>query len=180
MSPLPVELGDGAILRRYTMGDLDELFALVDAERERIGEWMPWVEGTRTVEDQREWLARVVADEQSLDGSGIWVDGVLAGGAGMSWDPFGVWAEIGYWISAAHEGRGFVTRACRALIDIAFRELGLHRVTIRAVVENRRSRAVPERLGFTQEGVHRGEGRGSSGFHDLVVYGLLEGEWPPA
>jgi len=92
MSPLPVELGDGAILRRYTMGDLDELFALVDAERERIGEWMPWVEGTRTVEDQREWLARVVADEQSLDGSGILVDGVLAGGAGMSWDPFGVWA----------------------------------------------------------------------------------------
>lgn len=180
MSPLPVELGDGAILRRYTMDDLDDLFALVDAERERIGEWMPWVEATRTVEDEGVWLERVVADENSLEGSGIWVGDAFAGGAGLSWDPFGIGGEIGYWIAAAHEGRGFVTRACAALIDIAFREIGLHRVTIRAGVENARSRAIPERLGFTREGIHRGEGRGSFGFHDLAVYGLLEDEWAPA
>ncbi len=49
---------------------------------------------------------------------------------------------------------------------------------IRAGVENERSRAIPERLGFTEEGVARGEGRGSQGFYDLVVYGLLEDEWP--
>jgi ribosomal-protein-serine acetyltransferase len=161
------------------MGDLEELFALVDAERERLGEWMPWVERTRTVEDQRVWLERVVADEYDLDGSGIWVEGSLVGGAGMSWDGFGIRGEIGYWIAAAYEGRGFVTRACRALIGIAFGEIGLHRVVIRAGVENVRSRAIPERLGFRQEGILRSEGRGSRGFHDLVVYGLLEDEWPP-
>jgi ribosomal-protein-serine acetyltransferase len=179
VSPLPVELGDDGVLRRYVMGDLEELFAAVDAERERLGEWMPWVERTRTVEDQRVWLERVVADEHSLDGSGIWVGGALAGGSGMWWDGFGILGEIGYWIASAYEGRGFVTRACRALIDIAFGELGLHRVVIRAGVENVRSRAIPERLGFTQEGILRGEGKGSRGFHDLVVYGLLEDEWPP-
>jgi ribosomal-protein-serine acetyltransferase len=48
---------------------------------------------------------------------------------------------------------------------------------IRAGVDNARSRAIPERLGFTQEGVLREEGRGVEGFHDLVVYGLLEDEW---
>jgi ribosomal-protein-serine acetyltransferase len=179
VSPLPVELGDGGILRRYTMGDLLELFAAIDAERERLGEWMPWVEGTRTIDDQRVWLERVVADEQGLDGSGIWVGDALAGGAGLSWETLDARGEIGYWIAAEYEGRGFVTRACRALIDIAFGEIGLHRVVIRAGVENVRSRAIPERLGFTQEGVLRGEGRGSGGFHDLVVYGLLEDEWPP-
>jgi ribosomal-protein-serine acetyltransferase len=66
----------------------------------------------------------------------------------------------------------------QALIDVGFTELGLHRIEIRAGVENVRSRAIPERLGFTREGVLRGEGRGSGGFYDLVVYGLLEDEWP--
>jgi ribosomal-protein-serine acetyltransferase len=48
---------------------------------------------------------------------------------------------------------------------------------IRAGVENARSRAIPERLGFTYEGVAREEGRGSGGFYDLAVYGLLDREW---
>ena len=53
-----------------------------------------------------------------------------------------------------------VTRACRVLIDVAFGELGLHRVVIRAGVDNPRSRAIPERLGFTEERIAREEGRG--------------------
>ncbi len=180
MSPLPADLGDGAILRRHTMDDLEAIWAAVEAERERIGPWMPWVEATRSIEDERRWLEGVLADERGLDGCGIYVDGAFAGGVGLMRDPFGIVGELGYWIVSEHEGHGFVTRACRALIGIAFGELGLHRVAIRAGVENLRSRAVPERLGFTREGIHRGEGRGSDGFYNLVVYGLLEDEWPPA
>jgi ribosomal-protein-serine acetyltransferase len=178
VSRLPAELGEGAILRRLTMDDLDEMWPLVQAERNRLGVWMPWVEGTRTIQDQRTWLERVVADEHGLEGCGVFVDGRYAGGVGLMPGPYGIAAEIGYWIGSAHEGRGLVTRAVRALIDIGFGEMGLHRIMIRAGVDNPRSRAIPERLGFTREGVHRGDGRGSGGFYDLVVYGLLEDEWP--
>ncbi len=178
MSPLPVDLGDDALLRRLTLDDLGEIWALVQAERDRIGVWMPWVEGTRTLEDQRRWLEGVLADARSADGLGIFVDGAYAGGIGLMIDAFGVVGEVGYWIGSAHEGRGFVTRATRALIDVGFGERGLHRITIRAGVDNVRSRAIPERLGFTEEGVLRGEGKGSVGFYDMVVYGLLEDEWP--
>lgn len=177
MSPLPVELGDGGVLRRLEMGDLDDIWSAVEAERERIGVWMPWVEGTKTIDDEREWLERVVADEGSLEGGGIFVERAYAGGAGLMLDPYGIAGEIGYWIRSGFEGRGFVTRAVRALIDIGFDELGLHRIVIRAGEGNARSRAIPERLGFTQEGVAREEGRGSGGFYDLVVYGLLPHEW---
>ena len=177
MSPLPVELGDGAILRRLEMGDLEEIWSAVEAERDRIGVWMPWVEGTKTIEDQREWLDSVVHDERNLDGNGIFVDGVYAGAAGLRSDAFGITGEIGYWIRSAYEDRGFVTRAVRALIDVGFGELNLHRIEIRAGADNVRSRAIPERLGFTEEGIAREEGRGSSGFYDHVVYSLLEHEW---
>ena len=73
---------------------------------------MPWIDATRTIDDQRRWLESVVHDQASLDGCGIFVDGRYVGGAGLRWDPFGVRGEIGYWISAAEEGRGLVTRAC--------------------------------------------------------------------
>ncbi|MGZ8604801.1 MAG: hypothetical protein ACXWX9_08625, partial [Actinomycetota bacterium] len=79
MSPLPTGLGDGAVLRRLTLDDLEQVWALVEAERERIGVWMPWVEHTTTIEDQRQWIESVVTDEQSVEGCGIFVDGTYAG-----------------------------------------------------------------------------------------------------
>jgi ribosomal-protein-serine acetyltransferase len=113
VSPLPADLGDGAVLRRLTIEDLPVIWALVEAERDRIGVWMPWVEVTTTIDDQRRWLEGVVADRGSLDGSGMFVDGVYVGGAGLSPGPFGVSGEIGYWIGSAYEGRGSSRAPCR-------------------------------------------------------------------
>ena len=177
MTGPPWDLGGGALLRRYRIEDLDALWEAIEQDRERIGRWMPWVEGARTKEDERAFLDRVLAKEAGLDGLGIWVHGEFAGGIGLMVDPFTVAGEIGYWIRSTYEGRGLVTKATQVLIDHAFDEVGVHRVVIRAGVENTRSRAIPERLGFTNEGVAREEGRGTEGFYDLVVYGLLDREW---
>ena len=179
MSPLPVDLGDGAVLRRHTVDDAAELYAAVDANRDRLDPWMPWTEQTRSVEDQRTWLETVTANPKDLAGCGVYVDGVFAVGIGLHQDEFGVACEIGYWNVREWEGRGLVTRAVLALMAIAFDELGFHRVFIRAGPGNVRSRAVPERLGFVEEAVLREEARGAAagGFHDLVVYGMLEDEW---
>ena len=179
MSPLPADLGDGAVVRRLTMDDLPDVWATVDGSRTRLEPWMPWIEGTRSIDDQRRWLESVVHDENSLEGGGLFVDGRYVGGVGLSWEAFRIRGEIGYWISAEFEGRGLVTRAVRALLDVGFREIGLHRIEIKAGTRNARSRAIPERLGFVLEGVEREAERGSDGFHDLVVYSMLEHEWPP-
>jgi ribosomal-protein-serine acetyltransferase len=174
----PLRVAPGAELRRYSIDDAEELFGVVVANRERLNRWMPWSDGVREVADQRAWLERHLDD---LEGLGLFVDGRLVGGVGLTHDPFRIAGEIGYWIDAAFEGKGLVTAAVRAMIDVGFRDLGLHRIAIRAGVDNPRSRAIPQRLGFTREGVLRGEGSGSGGhgFHDLVVYGILEDEWPP-
>jgi len=179
MSPLPVDLDDGVVLRHYEMEDLDALWAAIEDERERLAVWMPFLRDTETIDDERRWLEAVTADPRGLGAGSLWRGDDLIGGVGLFPDGFGIVAEIGYWIRAGDEGRGHISRACRALIEIAFGELGLHRVVIRAGVENARSRAVPERLGFTYEGVAREEGRGSGGFYDLAVYGLLDREWAP-
>jgi ribosomal-protein-serine acetyltransferase len=178
--PLYLEIGDDAFVRTFTLDDAPTVFALVDAERDRLRRWMPWVDGTETVEDQRRWIERSIASEHDREANGIWLtEGSLAGTIGMSVNALENGGEIGYWLGTPYEGRGLVTRACAAMLDLAFGKLQLHRVTIRAAVSNAPSRAVAERLGFTEEGVLREAGLVDTGdYLDLVVYGLLDREWP--
>ncbi|WP_412759149.1 GNAT family N-acetyltransferase [Neobacillus mesonae] len=60
--------------------------------------------------------------------------------------------EIGYWIDSRQGGKGYMTEAVKGISDFAFQELHARRVEIRCDVKNYKSRAIPERLGFTLEG----------------------------
>lgn len=178
MSAPLFDLGGGAEVRVLEADDAAEVFALVDRERSRLREWMPWVDGTRSAEDSRAFIEQSRLAEHDRDGLGLFVDGRYAGGIGLRVDVLQRNGEVGYWIGSAWEGRGVVTRACRALLRYAFGDLSLHRVSINVAPANVRSRAIPERLGFTAEAVLREAGRtDAQGFVDLVVYGLLEDEW---
>jgi len=70
-----------------------------------------------------------------------------------------------------------MTRCCRVLVDHAFSWLGLNRVAIPAAVENSRSRAIPERLGFRQEGIIRDAEWLYDHYVDHVLYAVLKKEW---
>lgn len=79
-----------------------------------------------------------------------------------------------------HGGQGLATEAARTVLDLAFGELGLHRVEARLVPENQRSAALCERLGMRREAHFRQLERSADGWVDLVVYGLLAEEWSAA
>ncbi len=68
-------------------------------------------------------------------------------------------------------------KSCRALVNHTLVELKLNRVEIRAAVENSKSRAIPEKLGFTNEGTLREACWLYDHFVDLVVYGMLARDW---
>ena len=178
MNPIYWPIDDDAVVRTFTPDDAEELFALVEANRDRLRPWMPWEATTLSPADTRDFIERSLVSETHLDANGIWVGDELKGSIGLRVDLLHASGEIGYWLDSGVVGRGLVTRACKMFIDHGFRELGLHRITIHAAVQNVRSRAVPERLGFTQEGVLRQADQVAGEYKDLVVYGLLEHEWP--
>ncbi len=144
------------------------------------GEWLPWLDDTRTVEDTRAYIRRSLQQFAENNGFqlGIWSEGQLAGAIGYHfWDWPDQKTEIGYWLGAEFQGRGIVTRACRVLVDFAFDELELNRVEIQCATDNVKSRAVPERLGFTLEGIFRQESRLYGRFVDHAMYAMLRHEW---
>ncbi|AXN38664.1 hypothetical protein CN689_21445 [Peribacillus butanolivorans] len=52
---------------------------------------------------------------------------------------------MGYWLGQQYQGNGIMTRVAKALIDYAINELNISKVEIRAAVENKNSRGIPER-----------------------------------
>ncbi len=158
-----------------------DLFELIDRNREHLRRWLAFPDYTKSVEDSRRFIEsrlKALARGTGL-ALGIWHEGRLAGVIGLRIRPISRRGEIGYWLGEAFQGKGLVTKACRALIDHAFGELKLHRVEIHCAARNARSRAVPERLGFRQEAVLREACWTAQGLDDLVIYGLLAREWPP-
>ena len=153
----------------------EELFAVTDANRASLQEYLPWVAGTRSPQDSLAFirLARREVAEGAAVHVGIFVGGRLAGHASLMSIVPGHQGEIGYWLATEVAGRGVATRAVQALVDHALNELGLRRLLIRVRVGNTRSSAVARRLGFQLEGTARGEELHDNQLHDLEHYALL-------
>jgi ribosomal-protein-serine acetyltransferase len=70
-----------------------------------------------------------------------------------------------------------VTAACRSQVDHTLGELGLNRVSIACATENKKSCAIPKRLGFRREGVQRQAEWLYDRFVDRVVDAALASKW---
>jgi ribosomal-protein-serine acetyltransferase len=178
------ELPGGHALRLLEESDADELFALIDANREHLGPWMPWVQRERAPADVLPFVRatrKQIADNDGLQTAIVDPGGRIVGLVGFhNVDWLNRKTSIGYWLAADAQGRGTMTEAVRALVDHAFAAWKLNRITIQAAVENARSRAIPERLGFREEGILREVERIGDRVLDDVVYGMLAADWPGA
>src|SRR5439155_19931986 len=82
--------------------------------------------------------------------------------------------EIGYWVRATEEGRGYVGGAVRLVTRCAFESLGARRVEIRCDEHNARSRLVAERQGFVREASLRNDRRNEAGeLRNTLVFALI-------
>lgn len=174
-----ISLASGHRLRPLEESDAEELYRLIDANRERLVRWMAWAEG-QTPERTLEFIRaarRQLAAEDGFQAAIVGEGGIVgvAGFHGVDWPNRAT--SLGYWLAEGEEGRGTMTHAVRALVDHAFGRWRLNRIEIRADVENARSRALAERIGFTYEGTLRQALRLADGFHDDAVYALLAEDW---
>jgi len=145
--------------RLVTLADADALAELYSANRDFLTPWEPvrnddfyTADGERAVigdalarHAQGTALPHVICDGSGLVAGRITLNNIVRG-AFQSCD-------LGYWVSAALNGRGLATGAVREMIGQAISGLGLHRIQAATLPHNAASQKVLARNGFTQIGM---------------------------
>lgn len=92
-------------------------------------------------------------------------------------DPGAGWFEYGVTIGADHRRKGYAAEAVVLLLRFMFAERRYHKCEARIFAHNEASLAFQRRLGFVEEGRLRDRVFFAGRHHDLVVMGLLAGEF---
>lgn len=158
----------------------EELFELIDTNREHLRKWLVWVDKRNSPRDFEAIIpmwTRNYADSNGFD-AGIRFNGKLVGMIGLHYiDWKNSTTSIGYFLSEEAQGNGIITRTVSSLLEYIFKTMNINRVEILCAVNNDKSIAIPERLGFIKEGVKRDGQWLYDHYEDLVTYSMLSRDW---
>lgn len=156
------------------------LYDAVDSNRQHLSEFLPWVSNMQSVEDFKAYIQNCeeLYRQKKEVSFVILLNNVPVGRIGLHYINLdNKNAAIGYWLTKEAEGKGIITRSCQKLISYGFEQLGLHRIEIKAGVNNLKSQAIPQKLNFKKEGILREAELVNGVYLDLVLYSLLKDEW---
>lgn len=91
----------------------------------------------------------------------------------MHFSPSNRVAELGYWVAPGHRSQGYATETARAMCEVGFHALRLHRIEAGALARNRASIRVLEKAGLRYEGCFRERVRVGRSWLDQVWFGRL-------
>ena len=138
--------------------EAEQLFKLVDSNRDYLAEFLPFVEHTKKVEDSKHFIHSAL--QQFIDGNGfhcgIWSNKELIGVIGLHYlDLVNKTTSIGYYLAEDFQKKGIMTKCTKALIRYVYEVYDINRIEIRMSNKNKKSRAIPIRLGFTQRYIEK-------------------------
>jgi len=175
-----LQVTDNIVLQLAGLSDSRELFDLVNANRQYLRTWLPWLDINRSETDTAAFLRFVMEQHQAGRGPHylVFFDSKLCGMCGFHpLDNRNRIGGIGYWLAEQYSGKGIMTRCVSALLDQGYREYNLNRIEIACATENFKSRAIPERLGFKLEGILRANEYLYERYVDHAVYSMLASEF---
>lgn len=169
-------------LRMFTEDDAEEYYHLIVDSKQHLKQWITWVEAVESQNDTNESLKQRIEGLVENGGYPKWFaiiyKGRIAGTIGFNEvDKFNNVGELGYWLGRGFQGKGVISRAFKTVIDYGFKELSLNRIEVYIAAGNERSRAIPEKFGFIEEGRIRKTEWLNDHYEDQIIYGILAEEW---
>ena len=160
--------------------DAGELFAVVDSNREYLREWLPWLDATKSIEDEKAFISNSLEEYQKREGVfyTIRLEGRIIGTISLNWIDWGNKAAgVGYWLSKNQTGNGYVTKSCIRLMEHCFDDLSLHRFVLEAAVDNVPSYEIAERIGMRLEGITKDREWLYDHYVDAKLFAITKPEW---
>ena len=175
-----VILGERIVLRKNRVDMAEVMFRQIDEDRERLGKFLPWVQWTRGVHDERDYIEMTLKqwEEFKMFDYGLFLqnENTYLGNIGVhsiQWEHN--CAELGYWILGKFEGQGYVSEGVKALEKVLF-NTGFFRIEIRCSGSNSKSCEVAKRCGYTLEGRLRQHRIENGQRRDTLIYSKLKNE----
>ncbi|WP_288166038.1 GNAT family N-acetyltransferase [Streptococcus pneumoniae] len=168
------------VLRVRTVADAEDIFDYASLPEVAYPAGFPPV---KTLEDEIYYLEHILPERNQKEnlpaGYGIVVKGTdkIVGSVDFNHRYGDDVLELGYTLHSDYWGRGYVPEAARALIDLAFKDLGLHNIELTCFGYNLQSKRVAEKLGFTLEARIRDRKDAQGNCCDDLRYALLKSEW---
>jgi ribosomal-protein-serine acetyltransferase len=180
MENKPIRLTPNIVLAPLALSHAPALLQAVDDNRDHLSAFLPWVGQMQTVEHFTHYIqfCNDLSAQQKEVSFIIFFNDKLVGRIGLHYiNQQNKSAAIGYWLIKEAEGKGIITQSCIAVINLGFKDLKLQRIELKAAVTNYKSLAIPQRLGFTKEGILRQAELVNNKFLDLVLFSLLKEDW---
>lgn len=172
-----IKVSEDIILNPISVDDIFKIFNTLNNEREYMREWLPFVDTTKEVEDTAGFVSHVLQTGEKQF-TIIYQDKFVGLVGFKDTDTGNKRTEIGYWLSQYAQGKGIMVHSVKKLVEYAFDEMDMNRIQIKVAVANHKSRRIPEKLGFSEEGIERdGELLVDNVYTDIVVYSILKREY---
>jgi ribosomal-protein-alanine N-acetyltransferase len=178
---VPAACKHGAVTRCRLIEPYDApaLAGLLRVNREFLAPWEPArTEAYFTNEGQQAVIAAalaehaqgrslpyVIADDHGRLLGRITLSGIVRGSF--------LSCSVGYWVSQEANGRGLATSALAEVVDVAFGELGLHRIQAETLLGNFGSQRVLERNGFARIGMAPAYLKIAGRWQDMILFQLV-------
>lgn len=167
------------ILRRFRTEDAEDMYAnwASDPEVTRFLTWPPHANVDVTRSKIEEWVQKYEDDgfynwAMELKETGRVIGNISVVKLNEKTEA----ADIGYCMSRAYWGRGFMPEALKAVMDYLFDVVGLNRVAACHDANNPKSGRVMEKAGMKLEGVLRAAGRNNLGICDEVWHAMIRSD----
>ncbi len=125
-----------------------------------------------TLKAEKEFLRKAI--EQRKQGQrfaySILLNGRVIGSVGLYILHRRHCAEAGYFVDEAYWGRGFACEAVRHVENLAFNELGIVRIELNMMKQNKASERVAIKCGYRKEGIGRKKLPLGENYVDCYVY----------
>ena len=174
-----IELADGRLrLRPWRHDDGAQLLEAVGESVDSVGRWLPWCHAGYGQDEAAAWISHCRSGWQSGQHFAFPLfdpnSGRLLGGVGLNQiEPVHRRANLGYWVRQSCQRQGLAAAAARLVARFGFERLGLIRIEIVILPDNRPSRATAERIGASFESIARNRLWVRGKERDAAVYGLI-------
>lgn len=177
---IKIQIEDNFYLESIKLSMVQEMFDLTRKNQSHLEPWMSWATPDSTIRDTEDFIKSSIlleADNYAINFAIVY-NGKIVGTIGThNIDYVNHQTSLGYWIDADLQGKGIVTKSLVEVINLMFDKFNLNRIEVRCSVQNKKSRDIPERLGFKLDGYMTEGEYVNKEFRDLAVYSIAKSKW---